>query len=548
MLLHELAHVEARQGGFIVEEELGEGLGELRFADAGGPQEEERPDGPARVAQPDPATTHGAAHGAHRLVLPDHPLLEAVLHGQELVGLLLEHLRHGHARPDGDDPRHVLGHHRVVHHRVAVLAQRALRRFELLVEQGHAPEAQLASASVVLGGARLLELALGRGLLPLEPPHLADEPQLLLPARPHLVDAWTQVLGLRLEPLAGLHRLGVVVVLEGHALDLDRLEMPLERIELGRHAFHLDADVRRSLVHQVDGALRKLHARDVASREVGGGDQGRVGDAHAVVDLEAPHDAAKHGDGLVDGRRLHRDGYETSREGAVRIEGLAHLIGCRDADGPHLAASEGRREQAARTRGGGAVAHQRAQVRQEEDDLAGRVPHRVEHAAHALLELSPELGAGHEGAHVEGDEALAREHLGHVAARDALREPLDDGRLADAGLAHEQRVVLAPPRQHLEYPAQLRVAPHRRVELALGGEARQVPAELLDGIALVGARCGAWRCSSARAASRAAASRSLLVVSRHRRAVDGRAQDGGAQTALAHDRLDGAVGLLGAGQ
>jgi len=40
--------------------------------------------------------------------------------------------------------------------------------------------------------------------------------------------------------------------------------------------------------------------------------------------------------------------------------------------------------------------------------------------------------------------------LRHVAGHDALREPLDDGRLADAGLADQHGVVLRAPREHLD--------------------------------------------------------------------------------------------------
>ena len=48
VLLHELAHVEAGHRLLVVEEELGERLGELRLAHAARPEEEERPDGLAR--------------------------------------------------------------------------------------------------------------------------------------------------------------------------------------------------------------------------------------------------------------------------------------------------------------------------------------------------------------------------------------------------------------------------------------------------------------------------------------------------------------------
>src|SRR5207249_5144542 len=97
-----------------------------------------------------------------------------------------------------------------------------------------------------------------------------------------------------------------------------------------------------------------------------------------------------------------------------------------------------------------------------------------------------ELRTGDERAEVERDDALVLEGLGHVAADDALGEPLDDGGLADSGLADQDRVVLGPSREDLHHPADLVVAADDRVEPAgarLGGE---VAAVLLE--RLVGAR------------------------------------------------------------
>ena len=62
--------------------------------------------------------------------------------------------------------------------------------------------------------------------------------------------------------------------------------------------------------------------------------------------------------------------------------------------------------------------------------------------------------------------------LGHVALDDAPGQALDDGGLADAGLADEHRVVLGAPRQHLDDAADLLVAADDRVELAVRGRPR----------------------------------------------------------------------------
>ncbi len=82
------------------------------------------------------------------------------------------------------------------------------------------------------------------------------------------------------------------------------------------------------------------------------------------------------------------------------------------------------------------------QLVDEQDDLAFLLRQIVQHGLEALFELAAELGAGDECAHVEREDALALQALGHFAVDDALGEAFHDGGLADAGLADEHRVVL----------------------------------------------------------------------------------------------------------
>ena len=96
--------------------------------------------------------------------------------------------------------------------------------------------------------------------------------------------------------------------------------------------------------------------------------------------------------------------------------------------------------------------------------------HFLQHRLEALFELAAILRAGDQRAHVERDDALVLQPLGHVAAHDALGQPFDDGGLADAGLADQHRVVLGAARQHLDDAADLLVAADHRVELALRGQ------------------------------------------------------------------------------
>ena len=115
----------------------------------------------------------------------------------------------------------------------------------------------------------------------------------------------------------------------------------------------------------------------------------------------------------------------------------------------------------------------------EHDDVAAGAD-LLEHLLQALLEVTAVAGAGDQRAEVEGVELLVLQRLGHLAADDRLGQALDDGGLADAGLADQHRVVLGAPGQHLHQALDLLLAADDRVELALAGGLGQVAAELVE--------------------------------------------------------------------
>ena len=108
MLLHVFGHVQADHGLLVVEEELGQGPGELRLADARRAEEDERGDGPAGLLDAGPGATDRGGDGPDGRLLADDPPAEDVLHADEPVDLALEHLGDGDAGPLGDDLGHVL--------------------------------------------------------------------------------------------------------------------------------------------------------------------------------------------------------------------------------------------------------------------------------------------------------------------------------------------------------------------------------------------------------------------------------------------------------
>ena len=75
-LLHVLAHVDAHDVALVVEQELGERLGQLGLADAGRAEEQERADRAVRIAEPRPRWRTAEATALDRLGLADHALVQ----------------------------------------------------------------------------------------------------------------------------------------------------------------------------------------------------------------------------------------------------------------------------------------------------------------------------------------------------------------------------------------------------------------------------------------------------------------------------------------
>ena len=419
VLLHVLAHVELDQGVLVVEEELGQGLGQLGLPDAGGAEEDERAAGPLGVLQAGPRPPDGPREGLQGLLLADDPLVQLVLHAQELGRLLLGEPVHRDARPVGQD----LGDDLLVHH----------------VEEVDALGPPL-------------------GLLGL----LA-----------------TEALGLLLGQLLRL--------LEGAALDGRLLvgaqsgDLLVELLVARRGGHPPDPQPAAGLVDQVDGLVGQEAVGQVAVGQVGRRHQCLVGDGDRVVRLVAVAQALQDVDGQRHRRLLHLHRLEAPLQGGVLLEVLAVLVQGGGADGLQLAAGQHGLEDRGGVDGalGGAGAHQGVQLVDEQDDVAAGAD-LLQHLLQALLEVAPVPAAGHQGPQVEGVELLAGQGVGHVVGHDALGQSLDDGRLAHAGLADQDRVVLGAARQDLHDALDLLGPADDRVELPVARQLGEVAAELVE--------------------------------------------------------------------
>jgi hypothetical protein len=436
VLLHVVAHVERDQRVLLAEQELRQLLGQPGLADAAGAEEQEAAGRAVRVLQAGARAAHRLGDRGHRGLLVDHHRAEGVLHVEQALGLLLLEVGDRHA----GHLRHRLGDDLQVDHRL---------------------------------GARL-----GLGLAP---------------GGQHLLALAAQLEGL----VAALGRLLEVLVADGLLLELVHLgDLLVELADVRRGRHRLQAQARAGLVDHVDRLVGQEAAVDELDRQVDRGLEGLVGVAHLVVVLVALGQAVEDGDRVVAVRRLDHHRLEAALEGAVLLDELAVLVEGGRADALDLAARQGGLEDVGGVDRalGAAGADQRVQLVDEQDHVL-RPAHLGHHRLDALLELAAVLRAGDHHRQVEDHDALVVQHLGGLAVDDALGQALDDGGLADAGLAEQHRVVLGAARQDLDDALDLVGAADHRVELAVARAFGQVAAEGVEGgrLRLAGLRRGASR-------------------------------------------------------
>ena len=213
MLLHVLGHVDARHRLLRVEHELRQRAGQLGLADAGRAEEQERADRAIGIRQPGARTAQRVGDGLDRLVLADDPLVQALLHVDELLDLALHEAADRDARPFGDDLGDVLGGDLLLQE-AGVPVGPLLGLEQLALELRDAAVAQL-------GGALQIGLALGDVGLVLGAVErvtdladdVGDRVLLGLPRDRHLDQLLVELGDLALERLAAVDRRVVGVAL-----------------------------------------------------------------------------------------------------------------------------------------------------------------------------------------------------------------------------------------------------------------------------------------------------------------------------------------------
>ncbi len=235
---------------------------------------------------------------------------------------------------------------------------------------------------------------------------------------------------------------------------------------------------RAGLVDHVDGLVGQLAVVDVARRKLYRRLDRVGGVFHPVMFLEIGLQPLEDLHRVLDRGFVHVDLLEPARQRAVLLEMLAEFLVGGGAHGAQLAALQ-RGFQKVRgihrpAAGGAGADHGMDLV--DEQHRVGVILQLVDHGLQPFLEIAAIAGPGQERAHVQRIDRGLGQHLGHLALDDLARQTFRDGGLADAGIAHQQRVVLAPAAQHLDTALDLFLAADQRVDRALARFRVQVDA------------------------------------------------------------------------
>ena len=316
----------------------------------------------------------------------------------ELLTLALEHAVDGNAGPARDHLGDLVGGDLLLQELAARLG--GLRQLPLQI--GNDRIAQLAGAREIATALHDLELAAGLVELLLQALHGG---QLLLLGAPlgseigRLAIQLGDLLLDLLEPILGG---GVRFLLQRLALDLELDDAPVELVELLGLGLRLDAQAAGRLVNQVDGLVGQEAIGDVAVGESGRGDDGAVGDAHAMVDLVLLLEPAQDGDGLLHRGLADEHRLEAPGQRRILLDVLAIFIEGGGADTVQLAARQRGLEHVGGIHGAFSLAgaDESVQLVDEQHDVA-RSPNLLEHGLQPLLELATILGPGEQEPEIE---------------------------------------------------------------------------------------------------------------------------------------------------
>ena len=205
-------------------------------------------------------------------------------------------------------------------------------------------------------------------------------------------------------------------------LNLKLAQFTLHRVKNFRLGFASDTHGCRGLVDQVDCGVWQSSLSQIASGEVGGGDDGTVKNRHTVVDFVLLLQSTQDRDGLRESGLLDQYLLETTLESCVLLDILAVFGQGSCADTVELTTGKHGLEQVGgvhATLARAAGTHEEMNLVNEQDDHLPTVFNLLEHTLHALFKLSAVFGAGNKRTDIQTEELACREAGWNVGVDDS---------------------------------------------------------------------------------------------------------------------------------
>ena len=317
--------------------------------------------------------------------------------------------------------------------------------------------------------------------------HLLQDVTLALP-----LCTQSRLLGLKLLDLTRqiLDTLLVVLTAYGLALDLQLADTAVEVVDLLGHRVHLQTQVSRCLIDQVDSLVGQEPRRDVTVRQLDGGYNSLILDTYLMVVLVTLLQATQDRDGILGGRLVDHHLLETTLQSLVLLEVLLVLVQRRGTDGTQFATRQRRLQDVGSIHCAAALArtYKGVDLIYEQKDLTLRGDNLLHNALQTLLEFALILGACDQRTHIEREDNLRLQILGHIAVDNTVCDTLGDGGLTDTGLTYKDRVVLGTARQYLQHTTYLLLTADDGIQLAVARHLVEVDGVLAQCVELL--RCG----------------------------------------------------------
>jgi hypothetical protein len=223
---------------------------------------------------------------------------------------------------------------------------------------------------------------------------------------------------------------------------------------------------RASCVNQRHRLVRQLSAGDVTCRKTYRLTRRFVENASPVMFLERGDDATYHGYCCRFVRFLDFHHLEPPRQSSVLFK-VAFVLGPGGrSDGPQFAARQRRLQQIRRIilTCRSARTYQRVGLVDEQNDWLRAGLDRCDHRLEPVLEFASHAGAGLQQPQIERPDGDPSKSRRYIARCDPRGKPLDHGGLPNAGLAGQDRVVLAATRQNIDDLTYFEIASQDRID------------------------------------------------------------------------------------